>query len=251
LKAESVPVVSRASSGETRTFLLAWTLAEMTLMAEAAGNPPVLAFDDFDSEWDPRVLGAFAEALPEDGQSSFPPRVRRPSAASRCPQAPFTAWRQPPRARGNPRRGPVRGARGSRRRSMSAAEPGVAAPNSGDDYGAASIKLLKGLEAVRKRPGMLHREHRRHHGPAPHGEELVDNAIDEAQAGYCDTISRRRPCGRLGHRRGQRPRHSGRAASGPQARDARIILTDLHSGGKFDDNAYRSPAASTASACPS
>jgi DNA replication and repair protein RecF len=80
LKAEGVPVVSRASSGETRTFLLAWTLAEMTLMAEAAGNPPVLAFDDFDSEWDPRVLGAFAEALPEDGQiflsSARPEAVR-------------------------------------------------------------------------------------------------------------------------------------------------------------------------------
>ena len=80
LTAEGVPVVSRASSGETRTFLLAWTLAEMTLMAEAAGNPPVLAFDDFDSEWDPRVLGAFAEALPEDGQiflsSARPDAVR-------------------------------------------------------------------------------------------------------------------------------------------------------------------------------
>ncbi|MEO8055265.1 MAG: DNA replication and repair protein RecF [Acidobacteriota bacterium] len=80
LRAEGVPVASRASSGETRTFLLAWTLAEMTLMAEAAGNPPVLAFDDFDSEWDPRVLGAFAEALPEDGQvflsSARPEAVR-------------------------------------------------------------------------------------------------------------------------------------------------------------------------------
>lgn len=68
LRAEGVPVATRASSGETRTLLLAWTLAEMSLMAEAAADPPVLAFDDFDSEWDPRVLGAFAEALPEDGQ---------------------------------------------------------------------------------------------------------------------------------------------------------------------------------------
>lgn len=80
LRAEGIPVSARASSGETRTFLLAWTLAEMTLMAEAAGNPPVLAFDDFDSEWDPRVLGAFAEALPEDGQiflsSARPEAVR-------------------------------------------------------------------------------------------------------------------------------------------------------------------------------
>jgi DNA replication and repair protein RecF len=68
LKAEGVPVAARASSGETRTFLLAWTLAEMTLMAESAGNPPVLAFDDFDSEWDPSVLHAFAGALAEDAQ---------------------------------------------------------------------------------------------------------------------------------------------------------------------------------------
>jgi len=80
LKVEGVPAAARASSGETRTFLLAWTLAEMTLMAEAAGNTPVLAFDDFDSEWDPRVLGAFAEALPEEGQiflsSARPEAVR-------------------------------------------------------------------------------------------------------------------------------------------------------------------------------
>jgi DNA replication and repair protein RecF len=80
LRAEGVAAAARASSGETRSFLLAWTLAEMTLMAEATGNPPVLAFDDFDSEWDPRVLGAFAEALPEDGQiflsSARPEAVR-------------------------------------------------------------------------------------------------------------------------------------------------------------------------------
>ena len=54
LRAEGVPAATRASSGETRTLLLAWTLAELTLMTEAAGRTPVLAFDDFDSEWDPR-----------------------------------------------------------------------------------------------------------------------------------------------------------------------------------------------------
>lgn len=80
LKADGVPAAARASTGETRTFLLAWTLAEMTLMAAAARYTPVLAFDDFDSEWDPRVLGAFAEALPEQGQiflsSARPEAVR-------------------------------------------------------------------------------------------------------------------------------------------------------------------------------
>lgn len=79
LRADGVPLASRASSGETRTFLLAWTLAEMSLMA-AGGRAPLLGFDDFDSEWDPRVLGAFAEALPEEGQvfltSARPEAVR-------------------------------------------------------------------------------------------------------------------------------------------------------------------------------
>jgi DNA replication and repair protein RecF len=79
LRAEGVPLASRASSGETRTFLLAWTLAERALLA-GGGRAPILAFDDFDSEWDPRVLGAFAEALPEEGQvfltSARPEAVR-------------------------------------------------------------------------------------------------------------------------------------------------------------------------------
>ena len=109
LKAEGVPLAARASSGETRTFLLAWTLAEMTLMAEAARHAPVLAFDDFDSEWDPRVLGAFAEALPEEGQiflSSARPggRPRPPAPGGRA----LPDVGGPPRARGDPRRGPRR-----------------------------------------------------------------------------------------------------------------------------------------------
>lgn len=68
LRADGVPLASRASSGETRTFLLAWTLAEMSLLS-SGGRAPILGFDDFDSEWDPRVLGAFAEALSEEGQA--------------------------------------------------------------------------------------------------------------------------------------------------------------------------------------
>jgi len=79
LRADGVPLASRASSGETRTFLLAWTLAEMSLLS-GGGRAPILGFDDFDSEWDPRVLGAFAEALPGDGQvfltSARPEAVR-------------------------------------------------------------------------------------------------------------------------------------------------------------------------------
>jgi DNA replication and repair protein RecF len=80
LTSGAAPVASRASSGENRTLVLAWTLAEMTLVGEAVGTAPALAFDDFDSEWDPGVLGAFAEAVPEDVQifltSARPEAVR-------------------------------------------------------------------------------------------------------------------------------------------------------------------------------
>jgi DNA replication and repair protein RecF len=63
-----IPLSSRASSGEMRTLVLAWTLAERALLAEATGVVPVFAFDDFDSEWDPSVLARFARTLPDDGQ---------------------------------------------------------------------------------------------------------------------------------------------------------------------------------------
>ena len=62
------PLSTRASSGETRTLVLAWALAERAILAEAPGALPVFAFDDFDSEWDPVVLARFAQALPDDGQ---------------------------------------------------------------------------------------------------------------------------------------------------------------------------------------
>lgn len=80
LSSGEAPVGARASSGENRTLVLAWTLGEMALVGEAVGTAPALAFDDFDSEWDPGVLGAFAEALPEDAQifltSARPDAVR-------------------------------------------------------------------------------------------------------------------------------------------------------------------------------
>jgi len=80
LTSAGAAVTTRASSGENRTLVLAWTLAEITLVEEAVGTAPALAFDDFDSEWDPGVLAACAEALPEDAQvfltSARPEAVR-------------------------------------------------------------------------------------------------------------------------------------------------------------------------------
>jgi len=90
LVAGATPLSTRASSGEARTLVLAWALAERTLLAGASGALPVFAFDDFDSEWDPGVLARFAETLPDDGQVFL--TSARSAVARALPLPPGAVW---------------------------------------------------------------------------------------------------------------------------------------------------------------
>ena len=116
-----------------------------------------------------------------------------------------------------------------------------------DDYGADAIKVLEGLEAVRKRPGMYIGDtgvRGLHHLVF----EVVDNSIDEALAGslrYQVNVTSSTSTDQH-HRRGQRARHSRSDSSHREAanRLPKLCSPVLHAGGKFDnDSPIKSPAA--------
>src|SRR5690554_2795923 len=131
---------------------------------------------------------------------------------------------------------PVPGGSSAVQPAWAAHEPGG---NDLNEYTAENIKVLKGLEGVRKRPAMYVQGGTGVDGYHQLLTEIIDNAIDESLAGYADTVEVT-----LNRDGSATVSDNGRGIPvGMMEREGRpaieVIFTELHAGGKFDSSAYK------------